>query len=70
MPVTKSDVAERDSEHQPEPQPLIIPVLPNDEVDPILPEPIKAPSESDDQPSPDSINENPKEPKIIAAAYV
>lgn len=44
--------------------PLIIPVLPNDEVDPILPEPMEAPPDSDGQQPPAPINENPESPKV------
>jgi hypothetical protein len=43
---------------------LIIPVLPNDEMDPILPELIEVPPDSDDQQPPTPIDENPKDPKV------
>ncbi|HMV47148.1 MAG TPA: hypothetical protein PLD20_03660 [Blastocatellia bacterium] len=66
MPTIKPDLSE-DTTDQSTRRPLIIPVLPNDEIDPILPEPIEAPSESDDSrlpEPPDSIDETPKEPTI------
>jgi hypothetical protein len=62
MSKTKPEFENEDKPAQPVRQPLIIPVLPNDEVDPIPPEPIEAPPDPDNQQSP--IDENPKEPKL------
>ena len=64
MPKPNPEYEDKDKPKQPDKQPLIIPVLPNDEVDPIPPEPIEAPPDTDGHQPPEPIDENPKGPKI------
>jgi hypothetical protein len=63
MPKKKPEAETGDKQTPSERQPLIIPILPNDEADPLPPEPIEAPPDSEQQP-PTPIDENPKEPKV------